>query len=781
MGTVMRGFDIKLRRHLALKVAPLPRGEMPRDMLARFAEEAQITAQLEHPNVMPVHDLGLDPEGRPYFSMKLISGKPLDLILDNRQKGDAETLSEFGLRRLLDVFLQICQAIEYAHARGVIHRDLKPANVMVGDFGEVLVMDWGVAKLMDREERPLDSVSTAADEVSRDSVMDLPAGRSSAPPPPLPGVTSVRAGSKAWDTQAGSVLGTPAYMSPEQAKGERVDSRSDIYALGVMLYEIICGQVPFEDEDPQETLRRVVYETPRRPSEINRSTPLALEALALRLLEKDPEQRTLTIAQIRAHVQNYIEGIGRDYRRQSFGNSAAWIVGALLLFAFLVWYLTGKSIEKVLVLGPPAVLNAVGWFLFAVALGYPLWAVGTALRQLRKDPNRFRAPTAEERFVSGFLAHRTFAAAIAPLFQLVFIVELVTLAALQARRGTIASNELVQQIARQMRAEWSEALIVTVVFLFAYLFLLSTEVRYARRIDRYELLMTRRPWESVWPFFLIIVLLLTIATTDVLTWALSSESAEFKTMLREQLFTPRLRLFEIMKTLVFQGTFLLGLSMATLVASFPFSELLAALRMAYQPADEASVRSRAQYFARSLATFRIARAVSLYGGAMISSLTAITMLSDTTEHPLLEQVLYILGPWLIGFMGYSAIGRYVRGYLENAPAVQRMVSDRTHEARKEQRRALLEQLKDVSWRSRILQLGVPVLCVIGYLFWSGSGIHKEAIRHLMIPVTSKGWLLILPYAFLVPVLLVRDQVQSMTLERELRARAAGKRSIPPPA
>src|SRR6185503_3506104 len=148
MSHIVRASDVALQRELVLTVSPAPREEMPRPQLARFIEEAQITAQLEHPNVVPVHDLGLDPEGRVYFAMKYVRGQSLEQILAKRRKGDEETVAEFGLRRLLDVFLQVCLAIEYAHARGVVHRDLKPANIMVGDFGEVLVMDWGIAKLM---------------------------------------------------------------------------------------------------------------------------------------------------------------------------------------------------------------------------------------------------------------------------------------------------------------------------------------------------------------------------------------------------------------------------------------------------------------------------------------------------------------------------------------------------------------------------------------------------------------------------------------------------------
>src|ERR1700759_138988 len=146
MGYVLRATDTTLKRDLAFKVSPLPKDQLSRAELARFIEEAQITAQLEHPNVVPVHDIGLDPDGRAYLSMKLIRGQSLESIFEKLRAEDKEALAEFGLRRLLDVFLQACQAVEYAHARGVIHRDLKPANIMVGDFGEVLVMDWGVAK-----------------------------------------------------------------------------------------------------------------------------------------------------------------------------------------------------------------------------------------------------------------------------------------------------------------------------------------------------------------------------------------------------------------------------------------------------------------------------------------------------------------------------------------------------------------------------------------------------------------------------------------------------------
>jgi serine/threonine protein kinase len=761
MAEVLRGYDTKLRRDVALKVTKHSRREMPRQQLARFAEEAQIMAQLEHPNVVPVHDLGTSPDGRAYFSMKLIPGRSLETILDQRRANDPATLAQFGLRRLLDVFLQVCQAIDYAHARGVIHRDLKPANIMVGDFGEVLVMDWGVAKLMEPSASHPEPVTTSADE---GSIPDVETGdRISGLP--RPGVTSVRAAAKAWQTLDGTVIGTPEYMSPEQAAGRPVDGRADVYALGVILYEILCGQVPFEHDDPLVTLKCVLNDVPLAPSDIQASTPAALEALTLRLLVKDPAERTLTIPQIRAYVQSYIDGVARQFGRESLLGTVLTASGALVLFAFVVWYLTGQSIAKVLTLGPPAVVNAVGWFLFVLALGYPLWAQAALFRLGRRPTDPFRPPTSEELFASGYLAHRTFAAALAPLFQLVFIIELVALALVHAGESRLGSAELLRNVSIQMRAEWSEALIVILVFQFAYLFLLTTEVRFARRIDRYELIAVRPRWESVWPFFLIIVLLSTVITLEVLDWAVGRPHVDLSSWLREELGAKSLDLVEIAKTLVFQGTFLLALTVATLLAAFPFSEILAALRAPSEPADEASVTTRGQYFLRSLATFRAARAIWLYGGAMIGSLTGIRMLAQASELPLLARILYILGPSLIGFIGYSVLRRRTERYLAAEPALKRMVAARVRQAREAQRLANRSALEEVSWSTRSAQLAAPVLGLVGYLLWNWSGLRHGSMRELPLPLTTKDWLLLLPYVLLFPVLLSRDAVQLRRLRR----------------
>src|SRR5262249_17980137 len=203
MGVALRGHDPALRRTLAVKVLREDHAGRP-DLERRFLEEAQLTGQLQHPGVPPVHEIGRLPDGRPFFSMKLIQGQTLADLLRGRASPSE------GLPRFVAIFAQVCQAVAYAHARGVIHRDLKPGNVMVGAFGEVQVMDWGLAKPLSHEE--------------------------SAEGPPRPeessAICTMRTEEPGLSTQAGAVLGTPAYMAPEQARGEveRLDERADVFS-----------------------------------------------------------------------------------------------------------------------------------------------------------------------------------------------------------------------------------------------------------------------------------------------------------------------------------------------------------------------------------------------------------------------------------------------------------------------------------------------------------------------------------------------------------------------
>jgi hypothetical protein len=317
-----------------------------------------------------------------------------------------------------------------------------------------------------------------------------------------------------------------------------------------------------------------------------------------------------------------------------------------------------------------------------------------------------------------------------------------------------------------MRAEWSEALIVILVFQFAYLFLLCSEVRFARRIDRFELLVKRQGWESVWPFFLIIVLLATVTTTDVLGRTLEWPDAHVTTLLWSQLLIAPERPVEILKTLVFQGTFLLALTATTMLAAFSFSELLAALRVVSHATDEAAIVSRTQYFMRSLAVFRVARAVWLYGGAMIGTLTAMRILSEDAAHPLIEKILYILGPSLIGFWGYSVLRRRTRSFVAEASALDRLLAERFVRARAQQHSANLSELERVPIHWQVAQLAVPIACVAVYVLWMSSGLQRDALREVIVPVTTKDWLVLLPYVLLVPLLLSRDTLQRRMLRRE---------------
>ena len=228
MGVILKGHDTDLGRDVAVKVLDKRLADRP-EVVQRFVEEAQIGGQLQHPGIVPVYELGTMQDERPFFTMKLVKGRTLAVLLTERENLGANR------QRLIAIFESICQTMAYAHSRGVIHRDLKPANIMVGAFGEVQVVDWGLAKVLARG-------GTADEKRARVAHTQLTI------------LETVRSGSSSGsDSMVGSVMGTPAYMPPEQAAGhvDRLDERSDVFALGAILCEILTGLPPYTGERDQ--------------------------------------------------------------------------------------------------------------------------------------------------------------------------------------------------------------------------------------------------------------------------------------------------------------------------------------------------------------------------------------------------------------------------------------------------------------------------------------------------------------------------------------------------
>ncbi|MCL2000414.1 MAG: serine/threonine protein kinase [Planctomycetes bacterium] len=227
IGQVIEARDQHLGRQVAIKVLH-EGGGLSRDGIARFVAEVQITAQLEHPSVVPVHEIGIMPGGMPYFSMKLVKGLTLDEVINHMRIGDRETLRVYNHLARLRLFQRLCQGMAYAHSKGVVHRDLKPANILLGEYGEVQIMDWGLAKIVNSNIR----------EHSESLV------------------ATVRQGS-GMNTFGGVIAGTPAYMSPEQAKGEftRIGPPSDVFALGLIMAELMTLFRVYREPGFHESLR----------------------------------------------------------------------------------------------------------------------------------------------------------------------------------------------------------------------------------------------------------------------------------------------------------------------------------------------------------------------------------------------------------------------------------------------------------------------------------------------------------------------------------------------
>jgi serine/threonine protein kinase len=265
MGEVLLATDQQIGREVAIKRILATSS----DAQARFLREAKIQGRLDHPAIVPVHELATDSAGRPFFAMKRLTGTTLaDVLLRESPR--------FSRAKLLRAFADVCLAVEFAHSRGIVHRDLKPANIMLGDFGEVYVLDWGVARALDEQDTP-----------SGEHVAD-----------PSDGMTA-----------AGAILGTPGYIAPELLRGQRLDARADVYALGCILFEILAGEslLPHGKESLSTTIQGKVE---RRPSvrAPHREVPPELDSLCIEATEPVRDQRLASTRELSERVERYLDG-----------------------------------------------------------------------------------------------------------------------------------------------------------------------------------------------------------------------------------------------------------------------------------------------------------------------------------------------------------------------------------------------------------------------------------------------------------------------------------------
>ena len=266
-------FDRVTGRTVVVKTL-LPEFRQDRTENRRLLREARVTAQLQHPNTVPVYEIGRDPVEGLYFTMKRVSGENLFEILKRIASGAPETVAEFPLDRRIEIVSGAGLALMYAHARGVIHRDIKPENIWVGNFGEVILLDWGVAKVWGQTDDAPCSPRPTSDQGE-----------------PLQALT-----------MAGDRPGTPLYMSPEQINVNRatVDERTDIFSMGVVLYEATALREPFRGRFVQETFENILHDTPPPPSAVRpqERIPPALDAVIMKAMSKNPSDRYPTMRQM---------------------------------------------------------------------------------------------------------------------------------------------------------------------------------------------------------------------------------------------------------------------------------------------------------------------------------------------------------------------------------------------------------------------------------------------------------------------------------------------------
>ncbi len=339
MGQIYLGEDLQLKREVALKVSSVAQGGTD----PRFAREAEVLAHLAHPNIVPVYTLGTDGMGRPFYSMKLIKGRTLQSVLNALREGDAGVRKAYPQSALLNVFRKVCDAVAFAHSKGLLHRDLKPENVMVGEYGEVLVMDWGLAKVLGSEEvAPGDlgepgSLSQASETGGHGTTLE------------------------------GQLMGTPQYMSPEQAQGKvaALDVRSDVYALGAVLYAILTLRAPVEGRTVEEVVSRVKSgqisplltlcgeEPCGQGAALDLKIPEALISVTLKAMAMRREDRYADVEALVTDIQAYQNGFATSAEEAGIWRRASlWVgrnrvlTGAAAVLGVVVLGFTVRVVQK---------------------------------------------------------------------------------------------------------------------------------------------------------------------------------------------------------------------------------------------------------------------------------------------------------------------------------------------------------------------------------------------------------------------------------------------------
>jgi serine/threonine protein kinase len=260
--------DTVIGRTVAVKTL-LPEAARDRNERRRFLREARVTAQLQHPNTVPVYEIGDDPEEGLFFTMKRISGENFFEVLKRVARNDPQTLEMYSVRERIEIVINVCQALAYAHLRGVIHRDVKPENIWVGNFGEVILLDWGVAKVWGHaDDNPAIGASVLRAPNEKDQLQTL--------------------------TNQGVRPGTPLYMSPEQVRGNRsIDERTDVFSVGVVLYEMLTLCEPFKGRTIDETFDNICHRELPPPSQrgTRDDVPPAIDNIVLKAIAKQPNDR----------------------------------------------------------------------------------------------------------------------------------------------------------------------------------------------------------------------------------------------------------------------------------------------------------------------------------------------------------------------------------------------------------------------------------------------------------------------------------------------------------